>query len=62
MATLLHSLLFDMQPGQDIVPRSGKMVFFKRAGQRVIINQFGDMLVRPPPIEASMRQVPGGES
>lgn len=35
---------------------------FKRAGQRVLINQFGDMLVRPPPIEASMRQIPGGGS
>ena len=45
---------------QDIVPRSGKLLVFKRGGQRVIINQRGDMLVRPPHIEASLRQVPGG--
>ena len=45
---------------QDIVPRSGKMVFFKRGGHLVMINELGDMLVRPPIIEASMRQMPGG--
>ena len=49
-----------IEPVQDIVPRSGKMIFFKRGGQRVMINVLGDMLVRPPIIEASMRQVPGG--
>ena len=31
------------------------LVLYKRGGQRVIINAFGDMLVRPSFIEVSVR-------
>ena len=44
---------------QDIVARGGKMFFlYKRAGHRVLINKLGDLIIRPNPLEASMRLVP----
>lgn len=47
---------------QDAVARAPKfLVLYKRAGQRVIINHNGDMLVRPSFIESSLIQVPFGE-
>ena len=46
---------------QDAVARSPKfLVLYKRAGQRVLINHAGDMLVRPSFIENSILQLPGG--
>ena len=52
------------QPGgavQDAVPRSGKfLVLFKLGGHRVVINRMGDLVVRPSPLEASLRQIPAG--
>ena len=46
---------------QDAVARSPKfLVLYKRAGQRVLINNNGDMLVRPSFIENSILQMPGG--
>ena len=48
-------------PAQDAVPRSGKFIhLFKRGGNRVIINTLGDLIVRPSPLEASLRQTPAG--
>ncbi|KAK9804297.1 hypothetical protein WJX72_005360 [[Myrmecia] bisecta] len=48
---------------QDAVARGAKfLMMYKRPGQRVIINEIGDMLVRPTFLEASMHQVPGGSS
>ncbi|EIE21255.1 alpha/beta-hydrolase [Coccomyxa subellipsoidea C-169] len=48
---------------QDAVARSPKfLVLYKRAGQRVLINNNGDMLVRPSFIENSILQMPGGGS
>ncbi|GAB4817729.1 hypothetical protein N2152v2_004775 [Parachlorella kessleri] len=47
----------------DVVTRGGKFfVLYKRAGQRVLINRRGDMVVRPSFVEASIRQAPGGGS
>ena len=34
------------------------LVLYKRGGQRVLINEQGDMIVRPNPIEASLHLVP----
>ena len=46
---------------QDAVPRSGKfLVLFKLGGHRVVINRMGDLVVRPSPLEASLRQIPAG--
>lgn len=46
---------------QDMVARRGKMViFYKRPGQRVIINARGDLLVRPTFAEANVQRTPGG--
>ena len=43
--------------------RSAKFwVFYKRAGQRVLINDRGDMLVRPTFTELSIQQSPMGSS
>ncbi|CAL8466201.1 g5737 [Coccomyxa elongata] len=48
---------------QDAVARAPKfLVLYKRAGQRVLINKNGDMLVRPAFIENSILQLPGGGS
>ena len=48
---------------QDAVARSAKFwVFYKRAGQRVLINDRGDMLVRPTFTELSIQQLPLGSS
>ncbi|BDA51088.1 probable lipase at N-terminal half [Coccomyxa sp. Obi] len=48
---------------QDAVARAPKfLVLYKRAGQRVLINKSGDMLVRPSFIENSILQLPGGGS
>ena len=48
---------------QDAVPRSGKFItLFKRGGHRVIMNTMGDLLVRPSPLEASLRQIPAGNA
>ena len=48
---------------QDAVARSAKFwVFYKRAGQRVLINDRGDMLVRPTFTELSIQQSPMGSS
>ena len=44
---------------QDIVARGGKMLMaYKRAGHRVLINKLGDLIIRPNPMEASMRLIP----
>ena len=44
---------------QDIVARSAKFfTMYKRSAHRVIINRKGDLLVRPRPIEASLRLQP----
>ena len=43
------------------MPRSGKfLVLFKLGGHRVVINRMGDLVVRPSPLEASLRQIPAG--
>ena len=34
------------------------LVLYKRGGQRVLVNEQGDMIVRPNPIEASLHLVP----
>ncbi|BDA51092.1 probable phospholipase A1-Igamma1, chloroplastic at C-terminar half [Coccomyxa sp. Obi] len=48
---------------QDAVARAPKfLLLYKRAGQVVIINKTGDMLVRPSFIENSILQLPGGGS
>ena len=53
--------MHDMNDMQDLVARRGKMViFFKRPGQRVIINSRGDLIVRPTFAEASVQRTPGG--
>ncbi|KAK9818417.1 hypothetical protein WJX72_012370 [[Myrmecia] bisecta] len=49
--------------GQDAVAHEGKfLVLYKRPGHRVIINQRGDLIVRPTLVEHSVRRVPGGSS
>ena len=41
---------------QDLVAQSPKcLLLYKRTSHRVIINRLGDLLVRPRPIEASLR-------
>ena len=45
----------------DVVTRAGKfLVLYKRPGLRVLINQLGDMVVRPNYVESVIRRVPGG--
>ena len=47
---------------QDAVARAPKFLgLYKRAGQRVHINHYGDMIVRPSAIEISLIQAPCGE-
>lgn len=41
---------------QDIVTRQGKFFFYKRPGQRVLMNAMGHLLVRPAFTELSLRQ------
>ena len=36
------------------------LVLYKRAGQRVIINHHGDMIIRPSAIEISLIKAPCG--
>ena len=44
---------------QDLVVHGGKMVkLYKRPGHRVIINMYGDMIVRPTFAEASTQVRP----
>ena len=58
-----HSPLLSMPCMQDAVPRSGKFwVLYKLGGHRVVINRMGDLVVRPSPLEASLRQNPAGVS
>jgi hypothetical protein len=41
---------------RDVVAKAPKfLVLYKRAGQRVIINANGDMIVRPTSIEVTMQ-------
>ncbi len=50
-------------PAQDAVARSAKRwMLYKRPGQRVLINERGDMLVRPSFAELSIQQSPKGPS
>lgn len=45
---------------QDVVAKAPKFfVMYKRAGQRVIINHNGDMLVRPSVLEVSVQSGSG---
>ena len=39
---------------------TGKLGVYKRGGHRVIVNALGDCIVRPSPLEASLRQIPAG--
>ena len=44
-----------MPPGlQDVVPNNAKFLFYKRPGQRVILNYRGLLLVRPGPLESRL--------
>ncbi|KAK9817845.1 hypothetical protein WJX72_003000 [[Myrmecia] bisecta] len=48
---------------QDLVTRTGRLWgMYKRAGQRVIINARGDLIVRPGFLEAGVQRNPGGSS
>jgi hypothetical protein len=48
---------------QDAVARNAKFwVLYKRPGQRVLINDRGNMLVRPSFVELSIQQSPIGSS
>ena len=42
----------------DVVARGMKFFVYKRGGHRVIINKMGDLIVRPNPMEASLRLLP----
>ncbi len=45
---------------QDVVAKAPKFfIMYKRAGQRVIINHNGDMLVRPSVLEVSVQSGTG---
>lgn len=56
MKALLTSLV---HAGQDIFGRGFKFLwFYKRGGHRVILNKKGDLIVRPSPLEASLRLQP----
>ncbi len=47
---------------QDAVARAPKFLgLYKRAGQRVHINHYGDMMVRPSAIQVSLIKAPCGE-
>ncbi len=42
---------------QDVVTRGGKLFYlYKRPGKRVIVNDFGHMMVCPTLIEATLQQ------
>ena len=57
-----RSPALSVQCMQDAVPRSGKFwVLYKLGGHRVVMNRMGDLVVRPSPLEASLRQIPAGE-
>ena len=43
---------------QDLVARTKFFWLYKRGGHRVIINKLGDLIVRPSPLEASLRVLP----
>lgn len=60
MKALLTSLV---HAGQDIFGRGFKFLwFYKRGGHRVILNKKGDLIVRPSPLEASLRLQPFSQS
>lgn len=45
----------------DVVTQAGKFInLYKRAGQRVLVNRLGDLVVRPSYAETAIRRVPGG--
>ena len=45
------------------MPRSGKLWgLYKQGGHRIVINKMGDLVVRPSPLEASLRQIPAGDA
>ena len=47
---------------QDVVTRGGKFLYmYKRPGKRVIVNDFGHMMVCPSLIETSLQQNTAGE-
>ena len=51
-----------MQPRDHVVQASLQFVTeLLSAGHRVIINRLGDCIVRPSPLEASLRQIPAGK-
>lgn len=46
---------------QDVVTRGGKLFYlYKRPGKRVIVNDFGHMMVCPTLIEATLQQNTAG--
>ena len=46
---------------QDVVTRGGKLLYlYKRPGKRVIVNDFGHMMVCPTLIEATLQQNTAG--
>ncbi|KAA6425605.1 MAG: hypothetical protein FRX49_04502, partial [Trebouxia sp. A1-2] len=48
---------------QDVVTRGGKLCYlYKRPGKRVIVNDFGHMMVCPTLIEATLQQNTAGQS
>ncbi|DBB14802.1 TPA: hypothetical protein ACH3X3_004411 [Trebouxia sp. C0006] len=48
---------------QDVVTRGGKLFYlYKRPGKRVIVNDFGHMMVCPTLIEATLQQNTAGQS
>ena len=47
---------------QDPVPKVGKFwVLFARPGQRVLVNQGGDMQVRPTPLDRRLTSLTPGQ-
>jgi hypothetical protein len=50
------SMMYGMLSGSGIV----SYMQYKRGGQRVHINFFGDMIVRPTAVETSLQLTPGG--
>lgn len=62
MLFIMQTVSQNVLPWQDIVTRGGKMVFlYKRPGQRVILNDFGHMMVRPTHMESSVQRTTAGE-
>ena len=46
---------------QDMVAKAPKLIIlYKRAGQRVIINHSGDLVIRPSVLEISVHSGSGG--